>query len=249
MTKEKKRAKTKRAAGSPERSKADADASPEDQFPQRLATLREAKGLKHDSLSELTKLRDPQKRGIARTTLRGYEFGIYKPGIRELRILSQALGVSPNELIFGERSLRRFNTAQDAEVLPPEALFMGFPRAHVVELFCFVVTMFKADISTRQTIFDLTAKLAEAKMGPVEYQRMVGLTREIADTTIDTVLDETADGVPRPEQLTKVVEEFLPLILDKFGIKPVAQSTKPAGPSQQQPEQAAPPIPPKPEAK
>lgn len=74
---------------------------PEDGLGARVRQIREQKALTHDSLSSLTKLDDPEGRGISRTTIRGYELGTYKPGAREIRILSAALEVSPTWLILG----------------------------------------------------------------------------------------------------------------------------------------------------
>ena len=58
-----------------------------------LRRAREAKGLSHSDLHRQT--------GISRPVLFGYEAGRTKPGAKELRLLSEALGVSPNRLLFG----------------------------------------------------------------------------------------------------------------------------------------------------
>lgn len=58
-----------------------------------LRRAREAKGLSHSELNRLT--------GISRTVLYGYEVGRTKPGAREIKLLSEALEVTPNRLILG----------------------------------------------------------------------------------------------------------------------------------------------------
>lgn len=58
-----------------------------------LRRAREAKGISHSELH--------RKTGISRTVLFGYETGRTKPGAKELRLLSESLGVSPNRLLFG----------------------------------------------------------------------------------------------------------------------------------------------------
>lgn len=58
-----------------------------------LRRAREAKGLSHSDLHRQT--------GISRPVLFGYEAGRTKPGAKELRLLSEALSVSPNRLLFG----------------------------------------------------------------------------------------------------------------------------------------------------
>lgn len=47
-----------------------------------------------------------QETGISRTVLQGYLKGRYKPGARELKLLSQALDCSPNRLLFGREDIR-----------------------------------------------------------------------------------------------------------------------------------------------
>lgn len=42
-----------------------------------------------------------QRTGISRDTIKQYETGRHLPGARELRLLSSALGVSPNRLLLG----------------------------------------------------------------------------------------------------------------------------------------------------
>jgi transcriptional regulator with XRE-family HTH domain len=42
-----------------------------------------------------------QRTGISRDTIKQYETGRHLPGARELRLLSAALGVSPNRLLLG----------------------------------------------------------------------------------------------------------------------------------------------------
>lgn len=59
----------------------------------RLKTAREAKSMSQSDLHGKT--------GLSRTVLINYEAGRHKPGARELRLLCDALEVSPNQLIYG----------------------------------------------------------------------------------------------------------------------------------------------------
>lgn len=58
-----------------------------------LRRAREARGLTHSELHRQT--------GISRPVLFGYEAGRTKPGAKELRLLAETLGVTPNRLLFG----------------------------------------------------------------------------------------------------------------------------------------------------
>lgn len=228
-----------RSAERPKRTKDESVAVPESDFSKRLTSLRESKGLRHDSLSELSKLVDPQRRGIARTTLRGYEWGIYKPGIRELRILSQALGVSPTLLIFGADDSSITSSPRPSVVASTVesdlATRSGIKRELLLAWAAFAMTMFSVDERTRETIFRIAAELAEANLGAVEYQRIVGMAREVMDTSLDRYLD----SLPGPgsalglefmkmlidPQTIKQGDEIVGAILTKFGFKAQSPAT------------------------
>lgn len=64
-----------------------------DSFASELIRARNKMGL---SVSELHR-----KTSISRTVIQGYESGKYKPGTRELKLLCEALRITPNRLIFG----------------------------------------------------------------------------------------------------------------------------------------------------
>ncbi|TAN76328.1 MAG: XRE family transcriptional regulator [Gallionella sp.] len=195
-------------------------AAPEESFPKMLATLREGKGLKHDSLSELTKHVDPQKRGIARTTLRGYELGVTKPGIRELRILSQALGVTANKLIFGA------DTPDSALIqggsTPEQKKFLGRERDDFIEIACFLVSMYRLSERERDTVYNVTSSLVAAKLGEVEYRKLMDATREVVETFVDAHTDMQGEAKETSqEQMIKTVMPLFKATLAKFGFPPM----------------------------
>ena len=65
-----------------------------DSISYEIKRAREKRDLTISDLSRLT--------GISRTVLFGYEGGRTRPGAREIRLIAQALRVSPNRLIFGD---------------------------------------------------------------------------------------------------------------------------------------------------
>ncbi len=77
--------------------------TPEKMLGERLREAREKSGLSQQGLSDLTRKLDPEKQGISRTVLTGYEKGKFLPGTRELRVLHDALDLTPNYLVLGER--------------------------------------------------------------------------------------------------------------------------------------------------
>jgi transcriptional regulator with XRE-family HTH domain len=73
-----------------------------DEFASRLATKRQEICPNLTAFARQTKDKDPEGKGISRSALVEYERGTYRPGTRELRILCNALRVTPNFLIFGK---------------------------------------------------------------------------------------------------------------------------------------------------
>lgn len=63
-------------------------------FPQRLTTLRKAKGLTQQHLAE--------RAGISVIQIHRYEAGGSQPSLEAIRRLSETLGVSADELVFGK---------------------------------------------------------------------------------------------------------------------------------------------------
>lgn len=75
------------------KSKPTSTASIEDGIGIRLKAARESKRLSHSDLHRVT--------GLSRMVISKYESGQNKPGARELRLLCDALEISPNYLIYG----------------------------------------------------------------------------------------------------------------------------------------------------
>ena len=75
--------------------------APEDGIGDRVRSAREARGLSQTALAARTKMVDGTGKGVARTVLVGYEAGTFRPGAREIRLICQALSITPNWLILG----------------------------------------------------------------------------------------------------------------------------------------------------
>jgi len=67
--------------------------TPDDGISLRIKSAREAKNLSQIDMHKRT--------GLSRTVLINYEAGRHKPGTRELKLICDALEVSPNYLIYG----------------------------------------------------------------------------------------------------------------------------------------------------
>jgi transcriptional regulator with XRE-family HTH domain len=74
---------------------------PEDQLGQRIVERRKTKQFSQEALAVMTRLVDPHGKGISRPTIVSYEKGATLPGARELRLLADALQVTPSWLVLG----------------------------------------------------------------------------------------------------------------------------------------------------
>lgn len=75
---------------------------PEQELGDRLQRAREAKGLTQGQLADLTKRSDKDEKGLSRAVISLYEAGTNRPGPREMRMLCEALRVTPSYFIYGE---------------------------------------------------------------------------------------------------------------------------------------------------
>lgn len=144
---------------------------PEDGLGERVLMLRTQKGLSHESLSALSKLADPAGVGISRTTIRGYEFGSFKPGARELRILSKALQVSPSWLLLGE-------TPNQAESIKDESP----AHSEVTQLMMAFVALPEPERAALKT---LAFSLLKYKIGEVDYRKLMGFGGDLGNMVAD----------------------------------------------------------------
>lgn len=102
----------------------------------RIRQAREGKGWTQLVLSNRTRFDDPEKKGISRTVIVGYEAGTHKPGAREIRLLCEALHVTPNWLLFG--------TENPFEVLQPSmAITRTGGEMHVAMRLAFSMLLLK----------------------------------------------------------------------------------------------------------
>lgn len=151
---------------------------PEDGIGGRVALLRSQKELTHDGLSKLSKLADPSGVGISRTTIRSYELGNFKPGARELRILSKALQVSPAWLLLGADSYSEVLVGEEEGGTPS-----GGDVAQLMAAFMFLPKVERTALKT------LAMSLLQAKMGEVEFRKVIGFSGEMGDVLFDSAKD------------------------------------------------------------
>ncbi len=155
---------------------------PEEELGGRVRGIRESLALTHDGLSNLTKISDVEGRGISRTTIRGYELGTYKPGTRELRILSLALRKSPSWLLFGDAETNALDSngaPQTAANSPARWAELAFP----------LIAYSQLENTERTQVVALIETLYRLKIGEVKFRSAKAFIEDLADTIQDAVRD------------------------------------------------------------
>lgn len=187
----------------------DRTALPENSLGTRVKAKRLIMGLNHDGLSDVTKIVDTEGRGISRTTIRGYELGTYKPGARELRILTLALEVSPNWLLFGG-STDPGSTLGAATSLPPE-------KPRWADVVIPLISYSQLATSERKQVRDLIETLYRLQIGEVRFRSMRAFVEDFADTIQDAVRDAKEANTLEPMHFRKVFVDTAASLRAKYG--------------------------------
>lgn len=154
---------------------------PEEGLGERVRQVREQLGLTHDGLSNLTKSVDIEGRGISRTTIRGYELGTYKPGSREIRILSAALRKSPTWLVIGT------DDGNGGPELVPGQSNSGVRWANLAFP---VLAFFQLGKDEKQQVVSLVETLLRLQIGELRFRSTKGFIEDFADTIQDALRDK-----------------------------------------------------------
>lgn len=163
-----------------------------------MRSVREKLGLTHDGLSNLTKIEDQEGRGISRTTIRGYEIGTYKPGARELRILSLALRVTPTWLLMGESDSPKGKSTQ-----PEQTAASSTWRWANTAFPAFAFTQIGTE--ERRQISDLIETLYRFQIGELRFRQTRMLFDQLSGP-ISAIVQKLGEPQDIPQELLK---EFL----------------------------------------
>lgn len=167
-----------------------------------LARARAKAGLSHSDLHRIT--------GISRSVLFGYENGRTKPGAKEIRLLCDALKVTPNRLIYGSD-----DSPFEAGVSPfPEWLEFDSQDWGTVNVTMLMMMLSKEE---RFALLTLAYSILEARHGKQELEKalqamkMVGqvisetdlITREKLDAIGENFENKMAKKPPSPKKRGK----------------------------------------------
>lgn len=192
---------------------------PEDGLGERVKLVREKLGLTHDGLSNLTKLADQEGRGISRTTVRGYELGTYKPGARELRILSLALRVSPSWLLFGGDEGAANGNAEAGRQIE------GLNKHRWANLAFPILAFSQLGSEERKQITSLVESLYRLKKGEVQFRSEKAFIEDFIDALQDRFRDRAQFKDLKPAEILKVYSAIFEETKKKHG-EPAADALK-----------------------
>lgn len=135
----------------------------------RLKAARESKGLSQTDLHKLT--------GLSRTVLINYEACRHIPGARELRLLCDALEVSPNQLIYGTEEPHRQTTG-----LADAILSMGASAVMPVMILAPMLGAMLGKDDTRAVLTMIESLLkAKSPDGYASVLELVRATKELSN--------------------------------------------------------------------
>jgi len=174
---------------------------PEDGIGSRLRAAREAKGHSQTHLAEYTKEVDPARKGIHRTVLVGYEAGHSRPGAREIRILCEALSITPNWLIYGSDFAGGTDQAA-MEGVRKNGLFAAMRLA-------LAIAVLKPH--ERDALQSLALSMAGRELGDRKLSLLFSIAAGFAMPGFENLQEHLGD----PDLMSKNISEVVLLMLEK----------------------------------
>lgn len=178
---------------------------PEDGVGSRLRAAREARGISQTALAEHSKSVDPDRKGVSRTVIVGYESGQFKPGAREIRILCESLVVTPNWLIYGSDFAGGAEQAS-MEAVRKNGLFAAMRLA-------LAIAVLKPH--ERNAFSSLVMSMAGRELGDQKLSVLFLLAAKVAEPGASALVEGM--GIPADRLIDMNVTEILTEILDKHG--------------------------------
>lgn len=153
-----------------------------------LKRARTRAGIKHSELHRLT--------GVSRTVLIGYESGRTKPGAREIRLICDALKITPNRLLYGKEDPFSKKEHPWADVIESD------DKAAI--RLTMLYKMLAHD--ERAAIVTIIHSLLEARHGKAKIEEVTEVFRALEEWTPELMEDmgDAIEKVVTPEKLAKI---------------------------------------------
>lgn len=180
-----------------------------DELASTLIQARTAIGITQNELHKRT--------GISREAIKGYESGRNKPGSRELRLLCEALHVSPNMLLFGT----------ETPFEPKGELFDMMQKSGQLD-WAKLATLFQLlTAKEKESIFFLIESILLGRQSREELAKKLHMSEAMSALFAQMLAHGKAiqEGSKKPEEIDieadmQKVVEFIDRRADDHGIKP-----------------------------
>jgi transcriptional regulator with XRE-family HTH domain len=161
----------------------------------RIKSAREAKKLSQIDMHKIT--------GLSRTVLINYEAGRHKPGAREIKLICDALQISPNYLIYGTEEPHKIEDGLAGKLLSMgEEAFM--PLIVLVPILAGIL-----DHEEKRTLLKLVEALIKAKSQDVYNDIMSVLNAIPKRSEIDTSqLHSVTELQKNPDLMKEYIEKI-----------------------------------------
>ena len=169
-----------------------------------LANARQRAGLSQNELHRLT--------GISRTVIAKYEVGENKPGARELKLLCDALKVTPNRVIYGKETPFESSPLHDALVLDSD-------EQMIIRGVLFMSMLTRED---RAAVLTLIYSLLRGQRGKRAFDTMmkvVNVTSEALAEKISPAGKALAIPVSLQKKLTEGLEQKIKSVIPADELK------------------------------
>lgn len=183
---------------------------PEDMIGERIKEAREALGMTQVGLAGRSKVVDRQGVGISRTVIVGYEAGTHKPGAREIRILCETLGVTPNWLLY--RKEAPFETIQTSMVF-----MRGNDEIVLAIRLAFAALLLQPH--ERDLIASLVLSLGGRELGDARLSGLLTVASLIATEVKKELVTWSPDGDSKPEDMREFVKFLADQMTTNWGNK------------------------------
>lgn len=170
---------------------------------ERIAKARNGLGWSQQALQAHTRIVDPENKGVSRAVLSLYETGVNKPGARELRLLCDALKVTPNWLLYG--------TDTPASAIQPSLEFMRDNDLKLSTRLAFA--MLAIDPKEREAIATVVFSLLEKQLGDIKLSSLMTMASMLHDGLQKEILQvcgEDAKDLP----IKVLIDRFIAAMTD-----------------------------------
>lgn len=176
----------------------------------RIADARNGLGWSQIALHTRTKLADPEGVGISRAVLSLYETGKNKPGAREIRLLCDALKVSPNWLLYGSES--------PARAIQPSADFLRGTDVDISARLAFALLALGK--TERDSLALLVFSILTKKMGDIRLSSLMTMANMLSSSLMREVISfvgQDAKELPLDEIIDRCIQEMGDSIYTNYG--------------------------------